>query len=597
MKQLNFTHSITYKLLNLLVSCITLWLLSSCSSKDELEPVASEAKINYKIEGIDGPLYSNVLNYLNSSPAIDASKVRLFRRDIIDGATKALKAMGYYQPKIELKVPKLSDSTHTLVVNVDKGKALFIKNFDVAILGEGANLRSFANIIKNSNLGPYKILNHGLYEDLKNKLQIRALALGFFDAKFIRSNIYVYEGQNIADIVLYFDTGIRYKFGKIVADDKSSELLYPSLGLVNIKDGDNYSTTKLNRFINSLSNTNYYTVVDVSADPKKADNYHIPVDVNLERKPNNLMRLGAGFSTDEGLRLIFDWQKPLLNKYGHSLSLISNVSMVQQNAQLMYKIPRRDPNLDYYYLKLSQEHNDLNDTLSDISNFSVHYVANNTGSWRRDYYISANYEDYKQGIEDGYSFDIMPGFSLSRIETSRGFDPKSGISFNLDVKGASKLFSDHSFLRIETSLKSILSPTANTRLITRFTQGAILGPDALNVPPSLRFFVGGDNSIRGYGYLDESERFSDNSLKGARYKSSASLEYQFPIGIDNSRLALFMDAGIATDDYSKANDILLGPGFGYRFISRYGVLKVDLGFGIDKDPTKIRLHFAFGPEL
>lgn len=596
MKQDKLHFGLKQVLLSLCLSLIATLLLSSCVSKDDEElDLPSTSQINYKIEGVEDPLYSNVLNYLNASPAIDINKVRLFRRDIEEGVHKALRAMGYYHPIVRVSLPQAQ--TRTVDINIDAGKALFIKNFDVAILGQGANLQSFANIIKNSNLGSYRILNHGLYEDLKNKLQARALALGFFDAKFIKSQIYVYDGQNIADIVLYFDTGKRYKFGKLVVDEKSQELLQPSLGLVNIKEGDNYSTSKLNKLINSLSNTNYYTVVDISANPKNADNYTIPLEVSLERKPNNLMRIGAGFSSDEGVRLIFDWQKPLLNKYGHSLSLISNVSMVQQNAQLMYKIPRRDPNLDYYYLKLAQEHNDLNDTVSDISSFSAHYVANNTGSWRRDYYLSVNYEDYTQGIEDGYSFDIMPGFSLSRIETSRGFDPKSGISFNLDVKGASKAFSDHSFVRFETSLKSILSPTTNTRFITRFTQGAILGPDSLNVPPSLRFFVGGDNSIRGYGYLDESERFYNNSLKGARFKTSASMEYQFPIGISNSRLAVFVDAGIATDDYSKANDVLLGPGFGYRFISSYGVLKVDLGFGIDKDPTKIRLHFAFGPEL
>ena len=191
----------------------------------------------------------------------------------------------------------------------------------------------------------------------------------------------------------------------------------------------------------------------------------------------------------------------------------------------------------------------------------------------------------------------MPALVLSRRESSGGFDPRRGYSVNFEVLGACAAISDYTFARAVGTFRGVISPTPNTRVVMRLQQGAIMGPDAGSVPPSMRFFAGGDQSIRGYGYMDEAPH-NAGGLKGGRYLTTGSLEYQFPCGIANSRLALFVDAGMATDNYRNyQDDLLFGPGFGYRYVSPYGTIRVDLGFGVDKDPTEVRLHFAFGPEF
>ena len=63
------------------------------------------------------------------------------------------------------------------------------------------------------------MLSHGKYEDLKNALRERALALGFFDAELIISRILVFGEQNAADIEVLYDTGKRYQFGSITYVD------------------------------------------------------------------------------------------------------------------------------------------------------------------------------------------------------------------------------------------------------------------------------------------------------------------------------------------------------------------------------------------
>ena len=79
------------------------------------------------------------------------------------------------------------------------------------------------------------------------------------------------------------------------------------------------------------------------------------------------------------------------------------------------------------------------------------------------------------------------------------------------------------------------------------------------------------------------------------------MEFQFPCGITNSRLALFLDAGLATDNYDNdvSENMLYGPGIGYRFLSPYGIVRVDIAMGIQRntDERDYNLHFAFGPEF
>ena len=576
-------------------------LLCSCGSNDELieQKPDDTVYVTFRVEGLNQQLHDNVQAFLNTMPAIAKERVFLFNREIRENTQKALRAFGYYHPKIKVDLPKRNDpKASEVIVSVDAGKPLFIRNCNVEILGEGADYKVFSDLLDNSTIKPYTLLDHGAYEKLKSDLRSKALSLGFFDVELLSSRIMVYTEENFADIELLIDTGKRYSFGKFITDDKTDELLKPVESLMTLNEGKPFSTKEISDYHSSLTQTNFYRSIDITPQMDAIEDYKVPLNVHLERRSNNLMRVGAGFSTDEGPRMLLEWDKPLLNSSGHSMSSYAKLSQVTQNAQVVYKIPRKNPNLDYYYISASQTHTDLNDTLSDRSHLSFHYVANDTGVWRRDYSLRAEYEDYEQGSEEGYGWNLMPALQLSRRESSGGFDPRYGYSLNLDLTGATSGISDYSFFRALATFKGVISPTENTRLVMRLQQGGIFGPDSKTLPPSLRFFAGGDQSIRGYGYMDEAPTNS-GGLKGARYLTTGTLEYQFPIGIANSRMAIFLDAGTATDDYK--DDILFGPGIGYRYVSPYGTVRVDLGFGIDNDSdsdaSDIRLHFAFGPEF
>ncbi|SUX70502.1 outer membrane protein assembly factor [Citrobacter braakii] len=72
------------------------------------------------------------------------------------------------------------------------------------------------------------------------------------------------------------------------------------------------------------------------------------------------------------------------------------------------------------------------------------------------------------------------------------------------------------------------------------------------VPPDLRFFAGGDRSIRGYKYKSISPEGSDGKLKGASKLATGSLEYQYNV-TGKWWGAMFVDSGEAVSDIRRSD--------------------------------------------
>lgn len=596
---LNFTKLCARK--NLYMLCLPIFVLCACSSDGKPQKISSlDDPVTFYLTGVDRyDVKTNILLYLDELPVISKQRARLYSREIIEKIQQASHAYGYYHTKVELEYPKKDDEKDLQIkVKVDLGKPLFVRNCDISVIGDGAEYQSFSKIIKSSGLRSYSILDHGKYKKLKEDLKTRALELGLFDAKFSISRIIVYEEQNAADIEILFDTGSRYMFGSLEANDETKELMKPSSSLFKLYEGTNFSSKAVNDYISAMSQTNYYRSIDIRALAEKKQNNKVPVYIDLQRQTNNLFRVGAGYSTDENFRGILGWDKPLINEKGHSFSSFIRASTVKIDAQAVYKIPRTDPNLDYYYIKLAQTHTDYNDTLSDLSHASIHYVAKKTGSIIRDYYLSAEYEDYKQGIDKDCVVSVMPGILLSKRSSTGGLVPKTGYSISLDTKFSSKIVSDYNFVHSELNIKGVFSLfESRNRILYRFTQGGNFGSDAIKAPASLRFFAGGDQNLRGFSYKSQSNREA-GLLSGSRYITSGSVEYNFPIPFENMLGAVFLDSAVYTNDYKEIKP-LYGPGIGLRYTTSYGVLKVDVAYGIDnhRKENNLKLHLTFGPEF
>lgn len=126
----------------------------------------------------------------------------------------------------------------------------------------------------------------------------------------------------------------------------------------------------------------------------------------------------------------------------------------------------------------------------------------------------------------------------------------------------------------------------------RLELGQILGRSSVNVPETLAFRAGGDDSVRGYAHRSLGP-LVDGAVGSGRVLATASIEAARPFLVSMPSLwgAVFVDAGQAADRWSDLKPVF-GAGVGLRWRSPVGPLKIDLAYG--ETTRRVRLHFSVG---
>ena len=563
-------------------------------SADEQEKPGIEIGV---ADAPDDEAEENVSAYLS---ALSARKSFSEERDdlVREACEKALVPYGWYSPEIEVRHPEKG----RIEVRIDRGERTLYREVRIdtaAELPEQGRIAAFArDKAAEYGIEKGKPLIHPQYEAFKADITSKLISDGYFTGKITNSTVIVSRDEAKADLSFTIEPGTRFAYGKITMEgfEESHDAVK---GLVSVKEGDLFSALDLASVNQTLYETGYYKSVVVRPDMREMDsgNSTVPVRIGLKAKPRNLTEWSLGYSTDEGPRGSVSWKRPFAGSRGQSWKSALSVSGVTQAANFSYYIPRENPIDDYYRLSAEYRHKDLNDTEFQNLTVGAHYFTKTHGRWQRDYFIESSFEDYDQSDDSDDVFLLMPGAEISRLTTDGTTDPASGERIRLSARFSSKtLLSSEDFVILDAFYRRIWSPTDGSRLVIRAEQGAILGSSIGDVPSSLRFFAGGDQSVRGFGYEKISPKNDDGDLTGARYLSVGSVELQVPV-MNKVRMAIFTDVGTATNDYGDDTDIKVGTGLGVRYISPVGPIRADIGVGVSETPIPIRLHFGLGLDL
>jgi translocation and assembly module TamA len=122
---------------------------------------------------------------------------------------------------------------------------------------------------------------------------------------------------------------------------------------------------------------------------------------------------------------------------------------------------------------------------------------------------------------------------------------------------------------------------------------ALLEGEFNDLPPSIRFFAGGDRSVRGYDYRTLGPLNEEGDVIGGKNLLIGSLEYEHRI-LEKWSLATFYDTGNAFNDFSEP--LKKGAGVGVRWHSPVGLIRIDVAAALEKD-YPLRLHVTVGPDL
>lgn len=544
------------------------------------------------VTGLEGELATNVDAYLSTIDEKEYSTSLRFQSRLEENVIKALKALGYYQPSIDFIV---SEDQQTLSVQVGPGPATLIAQSNITILGEAENDEDFQALLTASQVKVGQVLNHSHYEALKSGLSNLALQKGYFDGEFVETSMKVAPTHQQALITIVYNSGIRYHFGAVSID--GSQINEDRIqSLVPFEDNDPYLATQVGELNQNLSNTEWFSSVHVEPNLSGVgETRQLPMRVVLAPQSRNQLETGLGYSTDIGPKATLTWKKPWLNDRGHSFRTSLSISQPEQTATASYKIPLENVLDEYYEIKYGMKNTNKQDTKSFENNLAIERHWQLESGWHRTVYVRYLFEDYTQADVSNRSKMLLPGISFTRVRARGGSMPMWGDKQVVKFEATDKfLRSDADLFLIQGRTAWIRSIGNNHRGLARIDGGAIYSDELDKIPPSLRFFAGGDNSLRGYGYESISPTDSSGKLTGGQYMVTSSLEYQYRV-VGDWWLAAFVDYG---DAWIDTPDWKMGRGVGVRWASPVGPIRLDFAWPEETDKwDDFRIHFTLGPEL
>jgi len=517
----------------------------------------------------------------------------------------AAQALGYYQLEYEAKLVRNKDCWG-LDIQLTPGDPVLVTELRIVILGEGSDDPIFKPLYDKPGIKLGNRLNHGSYETLKARFGALASLHGYFDAEFEQSQVLVNVTEKSAAISLVYNTGSRYRIGEIklthsILDTAFLQRYY------NISPGDYYDTDDLLELKNLYNASNYFSVVSVAPDLQALENDQVQINIELEARKRRAYSVGAGIEADEP-RVLLGFEDRYINRRGHRFNTDIAVSEIKSSALATYTIPMWDPAYEFLRVYTGYQQEETVTSLSKKYTIGTSYTHYFQHKWMQSYALDYSQEESTIGSGLPTKSDlIIPSITLWRTKTDGSPYPLSGWSALARVLGSPEsLGSDFSFAQITARAKYIHGFSFG-RLLLRAEIGATEISGSKPLPASLRFFVGGDSSVRGYEYKslgptetvskpgdEPGETIEVTEVIGGNNLLVTSIEYDYRFEDSNWVAAVFYDQGNAANDAKF--EAQRGAGVGVRWISPIGPIRIDAAKALDDDKSWM-LHISMGPDL
>ena len=558
----------------------------------------AQLNVNVEIKGIDKPLEDNVRLFLSieqqkDHALISEGRLRRLHQKAPQEISKALQPFGFYRPAIDAKLSQPSPGFWLASYNINPGPALPIAEFDFSLSAEMRDDPSFVALVETLPLNQGAVFNHLSYENIKASLAKLAAERGYFDARFSEHRVEIDLKAYEARIQLHYDGGPRYRFGEVLLQQ---DVLSPSLlrRYIPFETGSPYTLNQLINLQQALNDSDYFRTVEVSPDEPQVESGEIPITVILTPRNPHRYTLGLGYGTDTGARTKFGWERPRLNQRGHRFNTELKVSEIGYSLSAHYRVPVLNPRTDQlvYSAGVVNEKTDTSDSTVRTIGTSLN---RSRGPWRESISLNYQQEEFVVADDSGNSILLMPGVNWSRTWGSNFIRTFDGLRFDISLRGASeKIVSDTDFLQLQGGIKAITPLGQRDRIIARGRLGGTLTEEFHQLPSSVRFFAGGAQSVRGYAYQSLGPVDDSGEVVGGKHLMSGSIEFEHSLN-GKWGLAVFYDGGNAIDKIS--DKLERGAGFGGRWQSPIGPVRLDIATAVSDPDHPWRLHINIGPDL
>jgi translocation and assembly module TamA len=565
-------------------------------------PLHAAEPVEIVVTGIEGDALKNVRETLDlpaglvREGTVDRRWLERFAKQAEEKTRTALEPFGYYHAHVAVTVEP-SGERYRLRVEVAPGEPVRLAEVTVAVVGPGNEEKPLHRQVAMFPLKKGDVLLHQKYEAAKAAFKSSALDLGYLDAEFSRHEIRIEKTATTATIELVLDTGRKYYFGATSIQGAPD---YPESFLrrhLTYASGDVFSYPGLGETQRNFNNSERFKEVIITPEKQDVEAYKVPVTVQLQPGPRISLRPGIGYGTDTGARFTVRYRDLNMFHLGHELYSQLFFAERLQGLVVGYILPSPKGVGHSTTLQLNLQHEETKTYSSRI--LALELARNRSFGTGKlgSAYVRAQYEDYTVGVQNSTSRLLLPGLRYSEDRFDNPLRPHRGFRYALDLRGTHQMLgSDTKLVQILGGGSHLLPLPWRLSLHTRAKAGATLLSDPLSdIPPSLRFFAGGDQSVRGYSYKSLGPRDASGNVVGGKQLLTGSMELERALFKDWG-VSVFYDAGNSFTTFSAVK-LFQGTGVGLHYYTSVGALNLSVARPLGVEDPSIRFHFTVGFEL
>ncbi len=528
----------------------------------------------------------------------------------------------YEKEQIQIDIEKISSHYHNngyiniaisepkITLSPDK-KSLFI----TLVLSEGEqystgelkikgnSIFTSAELFELISISPGSVFNRGALRADIDKILDFYMERGYARAD-INPLISVNPEKKTTDIIFSITEGGIFRIGRVNISGNTKTRDKVIRREVRLDEGEIFNKKLIKRSYQRLSNLNFFETIDLRPIPKVEEKL-IDLNIDVTEKMTGMMSVGGGYSSID--QFVFMTELSQANLLGKGLNLKLKVDLSARRSN--YRISLTDPwfmdkpiSASFSIYKDVYQYPDYD---KDAKGGSIgfgkelsEYVGGKIVYNIEDVEISDISDDASDLISEQAGKKLTSSISPSIWRDTRDsrLEPTTGSrnALHLTIAG---LGGDNYFIK-GLADSSRFFPVINDQVFSiRGRFGYASGFNEKQLPLYERFYVGGINTIRGLGFGEGGPRNEEEEKIGGEKELIFNAEYIIPI-VKDIRLkgVLFYDYGTAFTDSISFGDMRSTAGFGVRWISPLGPIRLEWGFNLEpkEDESNNKIEFSLG---
>lgn len=358
------------------------------------------------------------------------------------------------------------------------------------------------------------------------------------------------------------------------------------------REGAVYDARLVDETSKALVATNLFSTVRI--DPAKAPDAQgeLPLTITLDERVRHSIGAGIDYDTSEGFGANASWQYRNIFGHGESVDLLTELAQQRLGALGRFSVPdflandqdlRTETELDY-------ENPDPYTArrLRLFGGLDRHFSPETTGG--------AGLQVEKASVTENASFDAVPTnidytlfsvpFFIRRDASDNQLNPTRGDRENLTVTPYAHIAGPNlDFITLQGKASAYQALDQEDRFIAAefLGIGSIIGAGVEALPADKRLYLGGGDSVRGYGYQRVGPLAGNALPIGGISSLQTGVELRTKV-TETIGLVPFLEGGNVYEHSLPQFDrgLFFGAGLGVRYFTPIGPLRLDVAVPLDK---------------